>query len=218
MTLTAPIADALDRLADRKIVAYPTETVWGLGALARSAQAVDALRAWKGRSEAKPISVLVGNSAAIESGGFVVDDAARRVVRTFWPGPLTVVLRCRERYAPGIANRDGAIGVRCSPHPVASALAIGAQERGLGPITATSLNKAGQAPAATLAEARLACATPHAPWLLDPGADDASGEAPSTVLDLSGGRPRLLRPGPIGREALAEVLGMDIEEEGRAAG
>ncbi len=214
MTLTAPIDQALDRLADRELVAYPTETVWGLGALARSAQAVDLLRAWKGRSEVQPISVLVGNSAAIESGGFVIDDGVRRVVGAFWPGPLTVVLRCRERYAPGIANADGAIGVRCSPHPVAAALATGAQERGLGPITATSLNKAGEAPAETLADARLVCATPPAPWLLEPGADDATGEAPSTVLDLAGGRPRVLRAGPVSREAIAEVLGLDVEEAG----
>jgi len=123
MTLTAPISEALDRLADRGLVAYPTETVWGLGALARSAQAVGTLRAWKGRGAAHAISVLVGNSAAIESGGFVVDDRVRRLAAAFWPGPLTIVLRCREIYAPGIANADGAIGVRCSPHPVASALA-----------------------------------------------------------------------------------------------
>jgi L-threonylcarbamoyladenylate synthase len=212
MTLTAPISQALDRLADRELIAYPTETVWGLGALARSAQAVDRLRSWKGRSEGKPISVLVGNSAAIESGGFVIDDGVRRVVAAFWPGPLTVVLRCRERYAPGVANLEGAIGVRCSPHPVAAALAIGAQERGLGPITATSLNKAGDAPAETLADARLVCGRAPSPWLVEPGADDATGEAPSSVLDLSAGRPRLLRAGPISREAIAEVLGMEVDE------
>ena len=212
MTLTAPIDAALDQLADRQLIAYPTETVWGLGALARSAQAVDRLRSWKGRSEAKPISVLVDGPSALESGGFVVDDAARRVVEAFWPGPLTVVLRCRMIYAPGIANADGAIGVRCSPHPVAHALAIGAQKRGLGPITATSLNEAGEPAAASLEDARRVCATPADPWLVEPGADDASGAAPSTVLDLSGGRPRLLRAGAVTREALAEVLVMDLEE------
>ncbi len=211
MTLTAPIADALDRLADRELVAYPTETGWGVGALARSAQAVDRLRAWKGRSEVKPFPVLVGNTAAIESGGFVVDAGVRRVVEAFWPGPLTVILRCRERYAPGIANADGAIGVRCSPHPVAAALATGAQERGLGPITAASLGKAGEAPAETLDDARRVCATPPAPWLVEPGADDANGEAPSTVLDLASGRPRVLRLGPIAREAIAEVLGLEVD-------
>lgn len=212
MTLTAPIDAALDQLADRGLVAYPTETVWGLGALARSAQALARLREWKGRAEAQPISVLVGNSAAIESGGFVVDDRVRRVVAAFWPGPLTLVLRNREIYAPGVANADGAIGVRCSPHPVAAALALGAQGRGLGPITATSLNKTGEPPATDLAAARLLCEGSRAPWLLEPGSDDASGAAPSTVLDLSAGRPRLLRRGEIGLEALAEVLGVAIDE------
>lgn len=212
MTSKADIDAALDRLADRQLVAYPTETVWGLGALARSAQALDRLRAWKGRAGAKPISVLVGNTAALESGGFVIDDAVRRVVAGFWPGPLTLVLRCREKYAPGIANAEGAIGVRCSPHPVAAALALGAQARGLGPITATSLNRAGEAPAADLAAARLVCGPPPAPWLLEPGADDANGAAPSTVLDLSGGRPRLLRVGAIALDALAAVLGSEIDE------
>lgn len=214
MTLTAPIDAALDVLADRGLVAYPTETVWGLGALARSAQALDRLRAWKGRSEARPIPVLVGGPVALESGGFVVTDAARRAVEAFWPGPLTVVLRCRMIYAPGIANADGAIGVRCSPHPVANALAIGAQERGLGPITATTLNKAGDPAAETLEQARRICATPVDPWLVEPGADEAAGAAASSVLDLSSGRPRLLRAGPIALDAIADVLGMDVEEVG----
>jgi tRNA A37 threonylcarbamoyladenosine synthetase subunit TsaC/SUA5/YrdC len=98
---------------------------------------------------------------------------------------------------------------------VAHALAVGAQERGLGPITATRLGRAGASPAANVAEARALCATAADPWLVEPGADDAGSAAPPTVLDLSGGRPRLLRAGPVSLEALAEVLGLDVEEAGQ---
>jgi L-threonylcarbamoyladenylate synthase len=204
------LESVLDRLEQDGLVAYPTETQWGLGARAVSDAALMALRAWKGRAPAQPISVLVASPAALEPSGLVVDADARRLVEAFWPGPLTLVLRCRGGFGPGIANADGAVGVRCSPHPVASALAEAADARGLGPITATSLNRAGEAAVTTLAEARALLSAHPGPLLLEPGEDDAGGGAPSTVLDLAVGLPRVLRVGAIATHAIAEVLGRDV--------
>lgn len=214
----APVASpedlgpALDRLEADGLVAYPTETLWGLGAHARSARGLAALRAWKGRAAVQAVSVLVGSPAALPAFGLVVDSAAQRLVNAFWPGPLTLVVRSRGGFAPGVANADGAVGVRCSPHPVARALALAAERRGVGPITATSLNRSGEPAASCLAEARAMLAAHPGPWLVDPGAHDAGGGVASTVLDVSSGRPRVLRAGAIATARLAEVLGGEIDE------
>src|SRR5262249_18566048 len=83
---------------------------WGLGADARSDAAVGRLRAFKGRGDAAPISILVTGVAALAPLGFSVDAAAQRLARDFWPGPLTLVLRCTGAFAPGIARADAAGG------------------------------------------------------------------------------------------------------------
>jgi L-threonylcarbamoyladenylate synthase len=123
--------------------------------------------------------------------------AARVLAERFWPGPLTLVVECGEVFAPGVAAGDGSIGVRCSPHPVASALASGARTRGLGPVTATSLNRGGDPAARDRAEAARICGD-EIPML----AGEAGGGAPSSVVDVRGSEPRLLREGPIPASAL----------------
>lgn len=207
----ASLEAALDRLEADGLVAYPTETQWGLGACARSVDAVAALRRWKGRASGQAISVLVGSAAALEPNGLVLDAAARRLVEAFWPGPLTLVLRARGGFAPGIANALGAVGVRCSPHPISRALVEGAEARGLGPVTATSLNQTGEPAVERLAEARDVLAAHPGPLLVEPGGHDAGGGPPSTVLDLSGGRPRILREGALAAASIADVLGEGLE-------
>ena len=117
------LSDAVKWIAERGVLAYPTETVWGLGADARSDAAVDQLRAFKGRGDAAPISILVTGAGALAALGFRIDAAAQRLAREFWPGPLTLVLPCSASFAAGVAREDGAVGVRCSPHRVASELA-----------------------------------------------------------------------------------------------
>jgi L-threonylcarbamoyladenylate synthase len=227
---------ALARLSADGLVAFPTETVWGLAARASSEAAVAKLRAWKGRCEAQPISLLVDASEGLEEYGFSMSPLARALMGRFWPGPATFVLPCESRrehagtssalrFAAGIAREDGAVGLRCSTHPAAAALARGARERGLGPITATSFNRSGKLPARTRDEAGSLCAdtgedTPDplagvgedTPDLLAglnevfrfaPEGCDATGAAPSSVVDLTGGEPRILRPGPLDREILA---------------
>jgi tRNA threonylcarbamoyl adenosine modification protein (Sua5/YciO/YrdC/YwlC family) len=201
------MAEAVERLGRGELVAYATETVYGLGADARSEQAVGRLRAWKGRSEAQPLSVLVGGPESLEALGACQGPTLAALLSAFWPGPLTVVLRVRAALAPGVARPDGAVGFRCSSHPVAAGLARSAEAAGIGPITATSLNRTGQPAARNLREARALCAQiPPDPWLLADEAADAGRGLESSVLDLTGPRPRVLRAGAIPAPDLEALL------------
>lgn len=222
----AALAAAIEQLRDVKLVAYPTETVWGIAADSYSEAAMQALRSWKGRTgterETQPISVLVPDAASLKALGFTLSPAAKRLAEKFWPGPLTLVLPCAasraSRFARGLARADCAVGVRCSPHPLATALARAALAAGLGPITSTSLNRSGGPPLQTLAEVRELCARlsdPHEIFVLAPDAgpdasfacaSEAAGGVPSTVLDLAGPSPKILRPGAIAWDAIAKTL------------
>ena len=195
--------EAVARVAGGGLLAYPTETVWGLGTDARCDLAVAALRDFKGRRAEAPISVLVTGADALAELGFAPDAAARRAVSAFWPGPLTLVLACRGGFAAGVARADGAVGVRCSPHPVAAALAAACREAGVGPLTSTSCNRSGAPAARDRVAARAVCGRGVA---LVAG-EDAGGGTPSTVVDFTGSRPRVLRWGGVSEAELAPCVG-----------
>ena len=202
-----PLGDAARWLRDGGLLAYPTETVWGLGADAGSEEAVGRLRSWKGRSEHAPISILVEGAHMLEVLDFETGAAAQRLVSEFWPGPLTLVLPCRRRFASGVARDDGAVGVRCSLHPLAAALARRLANEGVGPITSTSLNPSG-APAVRTRREALACCddAPAAPRMIDVEGAEAGDHPASTVVDLTGARPEVLRWGGLSEKVLAPVL------------
>jgi L-threonylcarbamoyladenylate synthase len=188
---------ALDVLAGDGLIAFPTETVWGLAACAKSDRAVSKLRDFKGRDADKPLSILIDTP---ERAGDVAADwtaSARALAERFWPGPLTLVLKSGAELASGVVAQDGTIGVRCSPHAVATSLAAGAWERGLGPVTATSLNRGGEPAARTAAEAKAVCGD-EIPML----EGEATGDAPSTVVDATAAELRVLREGAIQTDAL----------------
>jgi L-threonylcarbamoyladenylate synthase len=192
---------ALDRVAAGGLVGFPTETSWGLGADARSDAALARLRSVKGRDAEKPISLLVSGVEDLARLGAELTPAARRLLAAFWPGPLTLVVRCEARLAQGVAGPGGAVGLRCSPHPVAAALAALAHRRGVGPLTATSLNRSGEPACATRAEAEAFAAE----LVLVAGAD--AGAAPaSSVVDASGDEPVVLREGAVPRAAIEAAL------------
>ena len=202
----ASLDSAAAHVRDAGLVAYPTETVWGLGADARSESGLAALRGFKGRRDDAPISVLVTGLDALEALGFSPDAVAHELARRFWPGPLTLVLPCAGHFARGVARDDGAVGVRCSPHPVAHGLAARLETLGAGPLTSTSLNESGKPPAATLSEARALCeAHEIGPRVVDVGVD-AGRAAPSTVLDLTGPRAEVLRWGALDADTLDPAL------------
>jgi tRNA threonylcarbamoyl adenosine modification protein (Sua5/YciO/YrdC/YwlC family) len=202
--MTPELDEALARIGRGELVAYPTETLYGLGADARSEAAVGRLRGWKGREPDAPLSILVEDAAALEGLGLSLPAPARRLAEALWPGPLTLVLRACGGFADGVARReDGAVGVRCSSHPVAAGLAQRLARAGAGPITATSLNRSGFPPVGDRDEARALCGEPGAPWLLDPpDAPEPGGDA-STVVDATGPAPRVLREGAVGSARIA---------------
>lgn len=198
------------------LVAFPTETSWGLGADARSPEALDRLRAFKGRAADKPLSLLVEGRGALAGFCAQLPEPAERLARAFWPGPLTLVLPVanepggapgggRVALAPGVA-RDSAAGFRCSPHPAARALAREAALRGALPITATSLNRSGEPDCRSRAEAlRCIGAQGEAAVALLEG-EDAFGAAPSSVVAVLAGPPRILREGAISAAQIARAL------------
>jgi L-threonylcarbamoyladenylate synthase len=202
-----PIGQAALWLASGGLLAYPTETIWGLGADARSAEALERLRRWKRRPAREPVALLVENAEKAAELGFRLGPAARRLAEAFWPGPLTLVVPSRDGFAPGVARADGAVGLRCSAHPLAEALARRLRLAGFGPITATSLNRSGEPPAATLGMVRPLCGTdPDEPRLIDVEGAEAGGDAESTVVDATGTTLQVLRWGALPANEIEPVI------------
>jgi len=208
--------DAMDRLSNDGFIAYPTETVWGLGASVDRPNAVARLCTWKGRVSDQPMSVLVSSATAASRMECVLEGGTGRLADAFWPGPLTIIVRCRRSFAPGIARADGALGLRCSRHPISRALALALDDAGLGPITSTSLNRTGSRPALERKAAQ-AMATDGAaekdelssPLVCGALADgtvfDAGASSPSTVVDCTSSELKILREGAIETSLLEEV-------------
>ena len=192
------VSKAAELLADAQLVAYPTETVYGLGADARSPGALARLREAKGLAAARGVSLLVADLPALEALEPDLPEPARRLARRFWPGPLTIVVPVRDPALAAVVTRRGA-GFRCSPHPTAAALA----RAFAGPIVATSCNRTGDEPARDVAGAERAFGAE----LPVAGGQPAGGLAPSTVvaIDRCGGA-ELLRAGSIAREEIEEVV------------
>lgn len=203
----AALERAVDCVRRGELLGYPTETVWGLGADAGSDAALAKLRAFKGRAGDAPVSVLLADPDAIAAPEFAASPLARALAARFWPGPLTLVMPCQpERFAVGVAREDGAVGVRCSSHPASALLAQRLCDAGVGPLTSTSLNRSGEPPARTRDDARaVRGAAGEAPTLLDTPLD-AGGEEASTVLDVCGETPRVLRWGALPSETLTPAL------------
>jgi L-threonylcarbamoyladenylate synthase len=188
LELERRIAAAAAALRRGGVIAYPTETLYGLGALAGDAAAVSRLVAAKGWPEDKPLPLLAADAGQVEAVA-LLDPLARRLAAAFWPGPLTLVLPARPGLHPAIAG-TGAVGVRVTSHPVAAALA---RQAG-GALVATSANLAGE-PAAARAEDLAPALVARIDLVLDGG--PTPGGPPSTVVALQGGRPVLLRAGAV---------------------
>lgn len=176
-------------LAAGGIVVYPTETLYGLGADATNEAALQRLVELKGREAGKPILVLVGGEEMLEDVVEDISEAATDLMRRFWPGPLTIVLRARPSVSRVLTGGGDGIGVRVSSHPVATALV-----RALGrPVTAPSANPAGQRPPTHCDEAR-AYFGRRVDYYVDCGV--LPGEPASTVVDARGSL-RVIRDGAV---------------------
>ena len=187
-----------------RIVAFPTETVYGLGADATSERAVAEIFAAKGRPRFNPLIVHVCGLTEAETLA-VFDERARRLVARFWPGPLTLVLRRRDDSGLSLLASAGldTVAIRAPNHPIAQALL---RETGR-PIAAPSANRSGRV-SPTEAEHVAEELGDRVKLILDSGRTAVGLE--STVLDLSGDTPALLRPGGVTLEELTEQIGRPI--------
>src|SRR5437868_7193147 len=195
------VADAARLLRDGNLVAFPTETVYGLGGDARSETAVARIFAAKGRPRFNPLIVHVpGLTEAEPLAEF--DTRARESARRFWPGPLTLVLRRRADAGLSLLASAGldTVALRAPAHPVAQQLLRVAAR----PIAAPSANRSGRV-SPTMAAHVAAEFGEDVALILDGGACPVGVE--STILDLTGAVPVLLRPGGVTREELIAVFG-----------
>ncbi len=193
--------EAVTALAQGRLVAFPTETVYGLGADSTSDAAVARVYEAKGRPVFNPLIAHVPGLAEAESL-VVFPESARRLARAFWPGPLTLVLRRRDDCPVSLLASSGldTLAVRVPDHPLAQALL-----RAVGrPLVAPSANPSGRLSPTTAADVRDAMGGKVA-VVLDGGPCRVGIE--STVVDLSGDRPALLRPGGVTAEAIESILG-----------
>jgi L-threonylcarbamoyladenylate synthase len=185
------------------VVAHPTETFYGLAGDPFSDDAVERVRAVKGREAGQPMILLLPHTEAVHDLARLQGASARwfaSLTRAFWPGPLTLVLPAREGLRCPALGGGSTVAVRLSPHPVAWQLARMAG----GPITSTSANPTGAPPPAS-AEAIDPRVAEAVDLVLDGG--PTAGDRPSTLVDLSGEAPRVLRQGAIAVELLAAALG-----------
>ncbi len=190
---------AAELLVKGELVALPTETVYGLGGLASSEQAIRSVFNVKGRPADNPLILHVANSDQIESVART-NEMAHLLAEKFMPGPLTIVLSARET-VPAIARAGlPTVAIRVPDHPLA--LDVIGQS---GPIVAPSANRSGR-PSPTMAEHVLADLDGRISAILDGGRCSVGIE--STIVDLSSGRPIVLRPGVISAEMLGDVLGV----------
>jgi L-threonylcarbamoyladenylate synthase len=180
------------------VIAFPTDTAYGLGADPFNEEAVRRIFEIKGRPETKPILLLV-NSMEMAGRVAIVSDRAKSLAERFWPGPLTMILPARESVPSLVTAGTGTIGVRWADAPFAQRL-LTAFNR---PITATSANRAGMPSTVTVAEVSEQLGE-SIDLLVDGGTLPARGG--STLLDLTAVPARLLRAGPIAEAELSDVL------------
>jgi L-threonylcarbamoyladenylate synthase len=193
------IRQAAHLLRGGGLVAFPTETVYGLGADATSEAAVAAIFAAKGRPSDNPLIVHLGQIEQVERWVRAIPSVAENLLHRFCPGPLTLVLPHRGNLAPSVTAGLSTVAVRVPDHPVASALLQLAQI----PVAAPSANRSGR-PSPTAAEHVWADLAGRIDLLLDGGRTAVGIE--STVVDLTDEVPLLLRPGGISLEDLKQVV------------
>ncbi len=199
MTDPDPIAHAAALLRAGELVAFPTETVYGLGADALNPAAVAKIYALKGRPAAHPLIVHLSAGSALEAWASHVPDAARRLAARFWPGPLTLILPRAGGVPDAVTGGQDTVGLRVPGHPVAQRLlaAFG------GGVAAPSANRYGRVSPTSAAHVREEFGT-ATPCLLDGG--DCEVGLESTIVSLAG-EPLLVRPGGISQADLEAVIG-----------
>lgn len=199
------IADAAERLRTGQLVAFPTETVYGLGADALNEGAVRQIFAAKGRPADHPLIVHLAQAQQIDTWAMEIPLAAWQLAEAFWPGPLTLILRRSSQVPDVVTGGQNTVGLRVPSHPVAHELL---KQFG-GGIAAPSANRFGRISPTLAAHVRQELGD-QVSCILDGGASQVGLE--STIVDLTGARPVILRPGGITAEQIAGVLNQPLGE------
>ncbi|MFC9557707.1 L-threonylcarbamoyladenylate synthase [Rhodococcus sp. NPDC056960] len=197
----AGIRAAVDAAKAGRLVVLPTDTVYGIGCNAFDANAVRSLLAAKNRGPDMPVPVQVDSWDGVDELVSSVPETARKLMEAFWPGALSVVLKQAPALAWNLGNTGDTVLLRMPQHPVAIELL-----RQTGPMAVSSANVSGQPPATTADEARAQLGESVSVYL--DGGPATAGVA-STIVDLTGTIPRILREGPITAAVVADVLDID---------
>ena len=202
---TRGIAEAVSAARRGELVVLPTDTVYGIGADAFTPRAVSALLDAKGRGRDMPAPVLVGSVRAAQA---LVEDLGtygQDLVDEFWPGALTLVCRANSTLAWDLGDAKGTVAIRMPLHQLTLELL-----KETGPMAVSSANRSGAPPARTADDAEAQLGESVAVYLDDGPSGDTP---PSSIVDLTGAVPRLLRAGAISEERLREVCGVLLSDE-----
>ncbi len=199
ISATSPdaIRRALEVLQTGGLVAFPTDTVYGVGAMAFDGKAVESIYTAKDRPVEKAIPVLLGDIDDMERIASNVPEMAKKLADRFWPGPLTTLVP-KHRNLPESVTATSTVGVRVPDHPIARALL-----RAAGPLATTSANLSGDATPSTAGQVQ-AQLNGRIPLILDGGT--TPGRKASTVVDCTGPEPVILRQGPITLDQIQAAL------------
>jgi L-threonylcarbamoyladenylate synthase len=197
----AGIAAAINAAKSGRLVVLPTDTVYGIGVDAFDNVAVAALLSAKRRGRDMPVPVLVGSWSTIDGLVYSVPHAARELIEAFWPGALSLVVPQAPSLQWDLGDARGTVMLRMPLHPIALEVL-----RDVGPMAVSSANVSGQPPAVTAEDARSQLGDLVAVYL---DAGPSAQQAASTIVDLTGAAPRILRSGPITSDAIGAVLGLD---------
>jgi len=209
------IEQAARALEQGRLVGFPTETVYGLGADAENPQAVANIYRAKGRPSNHPVIVHLSTQAKLEYWASEIPEQAEKLIKAFWPGPLTLILRRASHIPDSVSGGQDSIGLRCPSHPVAQALLL-AFKQGQGGIAAPSANKFGHVSPTMAQHVRdefgsEISETGLIATVLEGGQSEVGIE--STILDLTRlttHGPVLLRPGHISAKQISAVLGQEV--------
>jgi len=193
------LAKAGELVRAGQVVVYPTETLYGLGADATNAVAIKKIFLMKGRPESSPISVIVADMEMLKELVEEVNPISERLIKAFWPGPLTIIFKARKSLPAELTAGAGSIGVRIPD----SSIAIGLVRAARRPVTATSANLSGKEPPSSMS-GMLSQLAEEPAMVIDVG--ELPSSAPSTVVDPRGKTVKILRQGAIGEKAIMEVM------------
>ena len=207
-TDAAAVAQAAALLAQGELLAFPTETVYGLGARADDDASVAKIFFAKGRPAAHPLIVHVADAAGALAFTSQLPPVAQRLIDAFWPGPLTVIVPRAPGIGQAAAGGQNSIGLRCPDHPVALALLLAARALGVAGVAGPSANRFGRVSPTRAAHVHAEFGDALA--VLDGGACGVGIE--SSIVDCTRDMPALLRPGVLTRERIEAAAGQRLRE------